>query len=155
MVFKEVPIRFQQIRKRFSLLAEYFRETDAVEICVKTRMHSSRMRIFRFLTISRSARGWVLPTPLDADLWCMLGSQSPFPVNRMTHRCQNITLPQTSFGGVKKYYNFEFKKLMQLLHISYTSTLKLILKMLNFDNMINKMPLFPERITAKCVTNVF
>ena len=43
-----------------------------------------------------------MQTPLDADplrsfdLWCMLGSHPP---NRMTNRCKNITLPQTSFAG--------------------------------------------------------
>ena len=36
--------------------------------------------------------------PLSCDQWCMLGSQPP-PMNRMTHRSKNITLPQTSFAG--------------------------------------------------------
>ena len=28
-----------------------------------------------------------------------IGRQTPPPVNRITHRCKNITLPQTSFAG--------------------------------------------------------
>ena len=40
-----------------------------------------------------------MQTPWSCDLWCMLGSQPPPPVNRMTDRCKNITLPQTSFAS--------------------------------------------------------
>ena len=40
-----------------------------------------------------------MQTPLDADPPWM---QTP-PVNRMTHRCKNITLPQTSFAGDKNH----------------------------------------------------
>ena len=47
------------------------------------------------------------PPPLLSACWeanppfqCMLGSQPP--VNRMTHRCKNITLPQTSLSGGNK-----------------------------------------------------
>ena len=57
-------------------------------------MHSNRMRTARSLTISRSIRwrggGAVCPNPLDAD--------SPW-TEEMTHACENITLPQTSFAG--------------------------------------------------------
>ena len=54
------------------------------------------MRTARSLVVSRSIWWEVCPTPrirtpLDADS----------PVNRMTHRCSNITLPQTSFAGSK------------------------------------------------------
>ena len=31
--------------------------------------------------------------PWSCGLWCMPGQRPP-PVNRMTHRCKNITLPQ-------------------------------------------------------------
>ena len=58
-------------------------------------MHSSRMRTVRSLSVSRSIRlGGV---PLDTE---PLGAD-PFPVNRMTHSCKNITLPQTSFASDK------------------------------------------------------
>ena len=48
----------------------------------------------RLLTVSHSGGGR-LPNPLDADPPWM---QTP-PMNRMTHRCENITLPQTSLSG--------------------------------------------------------
>ena len=72
----------------------------------RTRMHSSRMRTARLLTVSRSARGGGLPTSLEADplvMWPVMhaGKPTPTPVNRMTHRCKNITLLQTSFAGGK------------------------------------------------------
>ena len=62
-----------------------------------TRMHSSRMCTTRSLTVSYSIWCWGgLPnTPPVAD---------PPTVNRMTHRCRNITLPQTSFA-VGNYSN--------------------------------------------------
>ena len=43
-------------------------------------------------------------TPLDREA----PGQRP-PVNRMTHRCKNITLPQTSFE-VDKYFCLDFKQ---------------------------------------------
>ena len=74
------------------------------ENCMKTRMHSSMMHTARLLTASCSAGGGVCPptgcrhpwrqtppwrqTSLDADLPWTEG---------MTHACENITLPQTSF----------------------------------------------------------
>ena len=67
------------------------------QTCIKTRMHSSRMHTTCSLTVSHSIRlrgGGCLPNPLDAD---------PLPVNRMTQRCKNITLPQPSFPGGKNY----------------------------------------------------
>ena len=95
-------------------------------------MHSSRMRTARLLTVSCSAGGEVCPTPpwmqilpecrppLDAGppwmqtppcrlllvIWPVMhaGEPTPPPLNRMTHRCKNITLPQTSFAGGKYYF---------------------------------------------------
>ena len=60
-------------------------------------MHSSRMRTAHLLTIS----GGDLPNPAG----CLHpgGLDRPLPpVNRMTHRCKNITLPQTSFPDGNK-----------------------------------------------------
>ena len=95
---------------------------------MKTRMHSSRIRTARLLTVSRSIP-WGeggLPNPpdadplldadppplLDADPHPFLDADppghvtcntcwevNPHPVNRMTDRCKNITSPQTSFAG--------------------------------------------------------
>ena len=50
--------------------------------------------------------------PLDRDppvMWPVMhaGTETP-PVNRMTHRCKNITLPQTSFPG-GKYVTFLYR----------------------------------------------
>ena len=77
---------------------------------ILTRLHSSRMRTARTLTISpsmlctrgggatsqgclgrgasRGVSSWGVPPPGGLP-----------PVNRMTNRCKNITLPQTSFAG--------------------------------------------------------
>ena len=80
-------------------------------------MHSSRMRTARLLTVSRgSASKGVCTTRQGLHLGGLhlggsaqpcgglhlegLGRPRP-PVNRMTHRCKNITLPQTSFAGGK------------------------------------------------------
>ena len=69
-------------------------------------MHSSRMRTARALTIGWGgvpARGGIpawgvyLPGGLPAQGCTCPGT--PPPVNRMTDRCKNITLPQTSFAG--------------------------------------------------------
>ena len=52
---------------------------------------------------------WMQTLPLDADpLGCRPPlMQTPAPVNRMTHRGENITLPQTSFvGGNKRVMHF-------------------------------------------------
>ena len=65
-------------------------------------MHSSRVHTTHLLTVSHSAGGGgVRQTPpgcrppWSCDLWCMLGNQPPL-VNRITDRCKNITLSQTS-----------------------------------------------------------
>ena len=52
------------------------------------------------------------PDSLDRDppvMWPVMhaGKETP-PVNRMTHRCKNITLPQTSFAG-GKYVTFLYR----------------------------------------------
>ena len=61
----------------------------------KTRMHSSRMRTARLLTVSQHALPWGVPARgVPAQVL------HP-PVNRMIDRCKNITLPQTSFAGGK------------------------------------------------------
>ena len=53
-------------------------------------MHSSRMRTARLLTVSQHALMGGVPAQV-----------LPPAVNRMTDRCENITLPQTSFVGGK------------------------------------------------------
>ena len=91
-----------------------------------TRMHSSRMHTAHLLTIYCSAWGGICPPPsmqtpllLEADppldavpppgrppwmqtplvMWLVIHvGKPPLPVNRMTNRCKNITLPQTSFA---------------------------------------------------------
>ena len=69
-------------------------------------MHSGRIRTARTLTI-----GWgvYLPGVVHPPGWCTCPGgctcqgvylpRYPPPVNRMTDRCKNITLPQTSFAG--------------------------------------------------------
>ena len=81
-----------------------------------TSMHSSRMRTARLLTVSRIIRvgGGCLPTEgggsargVSARRVCIpacIGADIPTlpsPVDRMTDRCKNITLPKTSFAGGK------------------------------------------------------
>ena len=74
-------------------------------------MHSSWMRIAHLLTVSQHAllggvpaRGWEGVYLLGCVCTCSgyLPRYPPPPVNRMTDRCKNITLPQTSFAGGKK-----------------------------------------------------
>ena len=72
-------------------------------------MHSSRMRTVRFLTVSQHALpGVYLPSGVPArgvparEVYLPRGYLPRYsPVNRMTERCKNITLPQTSFAGGK------------------------------------------------------
>ena len=83
-------------------------------------MYSSRRRTARSLTISRSIQWGSAQPPLDPDPPSRMqtphpGCRPPYPgcrtpVNRMTHRCKNITLPQTSFAGGNKNYNFTYIK---------------------------------------------
>ena len=96
-----------------------------------TRMHSSRMRTARSLTVSPCVViSHTCPPPLGATMHapqsnhacppeqpCMpprnhrhppLEQQCmPPPVNRMTNWCKNITLPQTSFAGGNKRENWQ------------------------------------------------
>ena len=71
----------------------------------KTRMHSSRMRTGRSLIVCRS----LLPRGVCSRGSARGGYNSMHwgrpPLNRMTDRCKNITLPQTSFSFGK---NTEF-----------------------------------------------
>ena len=97
-------------------------------------MHSSEMCTIRLFTVSRSIRwGWSAqppnadpptpggrplppvcrtPSPPDADpmeadpSWIQipLPLDADPPVNRMTHKCKNITLPQTSFAFSNKSF---------------------------------------------------
>ena len=80
---------------------------------IQTRMHSSRMRTAHSLTVSCSIRwgGGSAQPPWMQTPW----SQTPLPrptptppeadrpVTRMTHRCKNIILSQTSFTSGNKY----------------------------------------------------
>ena len=76
-------------------------------------MHSTRMRTARLLTVW----GGGLPNPGVGV--CIGGGGIPNPggevcmggggpVNRMAHRCKNITFPQTSFAGGKTDYFCEY-----------------------------------------------
>ena len=40
---------------------------------------------------------WTETLPWSCDMWCMLEQRPPL-VNRMTHRCKNIILPQLRCG---------------------------------------------------------
>ena len=94
-----------------------------------TRMYSSRMRTARLLTVSQQYKGSTCPGGVYLPRGCTgpggvpaqgvhlpmgvylpggggvpaqggyLPRYSPHPVNRMTDRCKNLTLPQTSFAG--------------------------------------------------------
>ena len=84
-----------------------------------TSMHSSSMRTAHLFTVASSIweeeclpkggvcpRGFLprgcLPRVVSLPGECIPacnGGDSPPPVNRMTDRCKNITLPQTSFAG--------------------------------------------------------
>ena len=63
---------------RNSPFIEYFRYG------AQTRRSNWTLNIFFFWSGSASRAGWADPLP---------------PVNRMTHRCKNITLPETLFAG--------------------------------------------------------
>ena len=65
-------------------------------------MHSSRMRTIRRLTVGGSATyGPTYGEGLPATWHCRRADPPP-PVNRMTHVCENITLPRTSYAGGNK-----------------------------------------------------
>ena len=46
--------------------------------------------------------GGVCTCPGGVPAWRVYLPRCPSPVNRMTDRCKNITLPQTSFAGGNK-----------------------------------------------------
>ena len=87
-----------------------------------TSMHSSRMRTAHLLTIPRSIRGggWCPPGGclpggclpggvclrgcLPSGGVCPIACWDTPPVNRVTDRCKNITLSQTSFTGGTNIY---------------------------------------------------
>ena len=73
---------------------------------VITRMHSSRMRTARLFPISPTMHcSGGVPGPGGVPAQVL---PPPSPMNRMTDRCKNITLPQTSFaGGNKKAFQLE------------------------------------------------
>ena len=82
---------------------ENFKKSKNSFFLFRTSMHSSRMRTARLLTVSGGEFAqpwWGLPN-LGGLHPGGLG-RPPSPVNRMTHRCKNITLPQTSFAGGNK-----------------------------------------------------
>ena len=96
---------------------------------VKPRMHSSRMRTARLLTVfpsMHSAGGCLLlggsgPGRVFAPggRVCSRGvsqhalRQTPPCMDRMTDRCKNITLPQTSFAGGNKSLGSPIKSKMK------------------------------------------
>ena len=101
-----------------------------------TRKHSSRMHTACFSRFGYMLGSQPPPFPVHAGKptpplsQYMLGSQplSPFPVyagkptptvNRMTHRCKNIILPQTSLvGGKNDWWNFPFEGCFYQVRIS-------------------------------------
>ena len=75
-------------------------------ITFRTRMHSSRMRTGRTLTVFRC-----LETPSSEKLETPLKNWRTPPVNRMTDACENITLAKTSFRLVmivKEWISIQF-----------------------------------------------
>ena len=65
-----------------------------------TRMHSSRMRTGRSLTVCRG----VPPSGGVSFLGGGLRQRQTPPVNRITHTCKNITLATTSLRPVMKHH---------------------------------------------------
>ena len=82
-----------------------------------TRMHSSRMRTSRTLTVFWRPPPEKLephyPPPKIGD---PPGARpdSPPPVDRYTHACENITLAKTSFRPVNMFYCHQTKNLFTL-----------------------------------------
>ena len=89
----------------------YLSKTECAEV-ILTRLHSSRMLTARALTVSPSMLctggwgAWSWRVPGLGGAWSGTGipacNEADPPVNRMTDRCKNITLPQTSFAGGNK-----------------------------------------------------
>ena len=106
--------------------------TVSATVCILTditRLHSSRMRTARALTISPSTLcagvmpglgvpglggGCMVPGPWGCMVLggCLVLGGCGIPacteadpsVNRMTNKCKNMTLPQTSFAGGNEWY---------------------------------------------------
>ena len=80
-------------------------------IIKNTRMHSIRKRTTCLLTVSCSfPLGGSTPPPPMQTPW-----RPPAPVNRMTDRCKNIFLPQTSFAGGKNVVIMNRRKCQKFL----------------------------------------
>ena len=79
----------------------------------RTSMHSGRMRTARLLTVCLRGEGGLplgrgeassslpggLPTVYMGSAFPQCHGAGRLPVNRMTHICENITLPHTSYAG--------------------------------------------------------
>ena len=86
-----------------------YNATKMAKLCENTvtRMHSSRMRTTRSMTVCRSipegglsAQHPWMQTPWSCDLWCMLGNQPPPLWTEWQTVVKTIPL-QTSFAGGK------------------------------------------------------
>ena len=69
-----------------------------LQMQLKTRIHSSRMRTAHSLPYGGVSVQGSLSRGISVQEGLCLLRPTP-PVNRMTHRCTNITLPQSSFAG--------------------------------------------------------
>ena len=90
-----------EVNFHFDFLHLPDRILNYLQILKYTRMHSSRMRTGRSLTVFRSLlSGGGVPeqqTPPESTT----PPDQPPPLNRMTDRCKNITLAKPSFRPVK------------------------------------------------------
>ena len=105
-------------RTFYSFIIHHMSTNVCLKLKQKTRMHSSRMRTVRLLPVSPSITGGVcsrggcllrgcLPLVRGGDgVYPSMQWGRPPPVDRMTDRCKNITLPQTSFAGSNKPNSF-------------------------------------------------
>ena len=93
-----------------------------------TRMHSSRMRTARPLTVSHG-RGSANPPSWMQTPWMQTPLDADPPVNRMPHRFKNITLLQTSFAGGNKqavvYYKYIWTLVQYWMSANYSSLINL------------------------------
>ena len=100
MASKDLTTRWakQAFACKTETLMEFFliQQIQWQKIFITTRMHSCGMRTARFSC--RLRKGGV-------HHHCMLG-YTHAPMNRMTDRCKNITLPQTLFAGGNKSRTF-------------------------------------------------
>ena len=87
---------------------------------LKTRMHSSRMRTGRTLTVFQKLEHpppGPDPPKFGADTPPKIWSRHPPPVNRITHACENITLAKTSFRPVTRFYSGQKTLIQQRLFL--------------------------------------